>query len=151
MDDSNITMEEYIRLEEEKLVGMVRSIETEFPTIVFDDTFTSQVALSCEPTVSPLNDNQINFRISFGESNDEDYTIFYPNKLKSDEDNYDKKVGVEQPWGDVYVIPLSNEINTDDGAYAQGSNKLLKTSHDTSRKNFKTEIFIMELNVDIMT
>ncbi|GJU78376.1 reverse transcriptase domain-containing protein [Tanacetum coccineum] len=89
-------MEEYIRLEEEKSrrhgkvynwetstygriwddneVHNLRSVETEFPTIVFDDTFTSQATFSCEPTVSPLNDNEIDFRISFDESNDEDYT-----------------------------------------------------------------------------
>ncbi|GJU21387.1 hypothetical protein Tco_1154729 [Tanacetum coccineum] len=125
MDDPNITMEEYIRLEEEK---------ARRHAIVFDDTFTSQATLSCEPMVSPLNDNEYDFRISFDESNDEDYT-----------DNVDK------PWGDVSVIPLPDEINTDIGAYAQGSNKLLKTSHDTSGKNFKTDIFFMELNVDIMT
>ncbi|GJU49293.1 hypothetical protein Tco_1218848 [Tanacetum coccineum] len=133
MDDPNITMEEYIRLEEEKArrhgkvynwetatygriwdedeVHNLRSVETKFPAIVFDDTFTSQATLSCEPMVSPLNDNEIDFRISFDESDDEDYT-----------DNDDK------PWGDVSVIPLPDEINTDIGAYAQGSNKLLKTN-----------------------
>ncbi|GKC50535.1 hypothetical protein Tco_1073280 [Tanacetum coccineum] len=99
MDDPNITMEEYIRLEEEKArrrgqmynsktatygkiwcnedVHDLRSIETEFPTIVLNDVLTSEVALSCEPTVSPLNDNQIDFRISFDESDDEDYTMIY--------------------------------------------------------------------------
>ncbi|GJT77979.1 ty3-gypsy retrotransposon protein [Tanacetum coccineum] len=66
MDDPNITMEEYIRLEEEK---------ARRHAIVFDDTSTSQAALSCEPMASPLNDNEIDFRISFDESNDEDYTI----------------------------------------------------------------------------
>nr|GEV45378.1 hypothetical protein [Tanacetum cinerariifolium] len=95
IDYPSITIEEYIRLEEEKDcrhgkvcdcettygkiwydedVHDLRSVETEFPTLVFNDALTSKVALSCEPTVSPLNDNQINFRISFGESNDEDYT-----------------------------------------------------------------------------
>nr|GEU69006.1 hypothetical protein [Tanacetum cinerariifolium] len=96
MDDLNITMEEYIMLEEEKPrrhgkvynwetitygkiwcdedVHDLISIETEFPDIVFNDTLTSEVALSCEPTVSPLNDNQNDFRISFDESDDEDYT-----------------------------------------------------------------------------
>ncbi|GJV18254.1 hypothetical protein Tco_1363577 [Tanacetum coccineum] len=94
MDDPNITMEEYIRLEEEKArrrgkvynwetamyakicydedVYDLRSVETEFPAIVFKDALTFEVTLSCEPTVSPLNDNEINFRISFDESNDED-------------------------------------------------------------------------------
>ncbi|GKE81540.1 hypothetical protein Tco_1551540 [Tanacetum coccineum] len=65
MEDPNITIEEYIRLEEEK---------ARRHAIVFDDMFTSQAALSCEPTVSPLNDNEIDVKISFHESDDEDYT-----------------------------------------------------------------------------
>ncbi|GJX14853.1 hypothetical protein Tco_0206611 [Tanacetum coccineum] len=69
MDDPNITMEEYIRLEEEKARRR---------TIVFNDALTSEVALSCEPTVSPLNNNQIDFRISFDESDDEDYMNEFP-------------------------------------------------------------------------
>ncbi|GJY10917.1 hypothetical protein Tco_0379102 [Tanacetum coccineum] len=52
----------------------LRSVETEFPAIVFNDTLTSEATLSCEPTVSSLNDNEIDFRISFDESDDEDYT-----------------------------------------------------------------------------
>ncbi|GKF29256.1 hypothetical protein Tco_0095598, partial [Tanacetum coccineum] len=51
----------------------LRSVETEFPTIVFKDTLTSEATLSCEPTVSSLND-EIDFRISYDESNDEDCT-----------------------------------------------------------------------------
>nr|GEV50950.1 hypothetical protein [Tanacetum cinerariifolium] len=99
MDDPNITMEEYIRLEEEKArrrgkvynretatygniwdnedVHDLRSIETEFPAIVFNDTLTYEAALSCEPTVSSLNDNQIDSRISFDESDDEHCMIVY--------------------------------------------------------------------------
>ncbi|GJY81545.1 hypothetical protein Tco_0494296 [Tanacetum coccineum] len=91
MDDPNITMEEYIRLEEEKAqrhgrtfnwqtasFGKVKycededdcftNFETKFSAIVFDDTLTSDATLSCEPTVSPLNKNEIDFRISFDES-----------------------------------------------------------------------------------
>ncbi|GJX20585.1 hypothetical protein Tco_0223262 [Tanacetum coccineum] len=86
MNDPDITMEEYIRLEEEKAhkcgkvynwetatygnlwydeeVHDLRYVETEFLAIVFNDTLTSEVALSCEPIVSPLNDNQIDFKIS---------------------------------------------------------------------------------------
>ncbi|GKE61754.1 hypothetical protein Tco_1512121, partial [Tanacetum coccineum] len=96
MDDPNITMEEYIRLEEEKAqkhgkvfywetakygkiwydedVHDLGSVETEFPAIVFNDNLTSNKTLSCEPTISSLNDDEINFRISFDESDDEDYT-----------------------------------------------------------------------------
>ncbi|GKD24750.1 hypothetical protein Tco_1230964 [Tanacetum coccineum] len=221
MDDPNITIEEYIRLEEDKArrhgkvynwgtttygrnwyddnVHDLRSVETEFPAVVFNDTLTSEVALSCEPMVSSLDDNKIDFRISFDESDDENYTLFndldylkdfenefpaivyndaltskldfltepsinpqhidefnfkydtsfskcggekenilyfndlfpfniiYPDDLKSDQDNDDKKIDIEQPWGDISVIPLPDEINTDVGAYAQESNKLLKT------------------------
>ncbi|GJX77641.1 hypothetical protein Tco_0324452 [Tanacetum coccineum] len=107
MDDPNITMEEYIRLEEERArrngkvynwetatygkiwddkdIHDLRFIETEFSAIVFDDMFTSELTLSCEPTVSPLNDNKIYFRISFDESDDEDYTknMLYLKTLKN--------------------------------------------------------------------
>ncbi|GJU69071.1 retrotransposon protein, putative, ty1-copia subclass [Tanacetum coccineum] len=99
MDDPSITIEEYIRLQEEKsqragqtfnwqtaAYGNVKyyededdcftNFESEFPTIVFDDT--SDAALSCEPTVSPLNDNKIDFRISFNESDNEYYTELIP-------------------------------------------------------------------------
>ncbi|GJX08261.1 hypothetical protein Tco_0196193 [Tanacetum coccineum] len=62
MDNPNITMEEYIRLEEEKARRRA---------IVFNDTLTSEATLLCEPTVSSLND-EIDFRISFDESDDED-------------------------------------------------------------------------------
>ncbi|GKF36358.1 hypothetical protein Tco_0113116 [Tanacetum coccineum] len=77
MDDPNITMEEYIRLEEEKARrrGKVYNWETATYAIVFDDAFTSEVTLSYEPTVSPLNGNKIDFRIPFDESDDEDYTV----------------------------------------------------------------------------
>ncbi|GJX32223.1 hypothetical protein Tco_0242078, partial [Tanacetum coccineum] len=95
MDYPNITMEEYIRLEEEKArrrgkvfnwetakygriwydedIHDLRSVETEFPAIVFNDNLTSNETLSCEPTVSSLNNNEIDFRISFDESDNEDY------------------------------------------------------------------------------
>ncbi|GJW02890.1 hypothetical protein Tco_1561746, partial [Tanacetum coccineum] len=76
MDDLNITMKEYIRLDEEKArrhgkvyhweaatygkiwydedVHNLRSVETEFPAIVLNDTLTSEVALSCEPMTLEL-------------------------------------------------------------------------------------------------
>ncbi|GJX84801.1 hypothetical protein Tco_0335575 [Tanacetum coccineum] len=273
MDDPNITMEEYIRLEEEKApkcrkvfnwettkygkiwydedVHDLRSVETEFPAIVFNDNLTSNKTLSCEPMVSSLNNDEIDFRISFDESDDEDYTVIYdknsfsykiisvndlktdsendndkvnmplfpspeptisyfddldffkdfkneflaivyndaltsksdllteptvspqhigefnlkdetslsecdeeeqnilnfndlfpfnviyPNDSKSDKDNDDDKVDIEHSSGDLSVKPLPDVINTDDGAFAHASNKLLETSHDTSNDFFK--------------
>ncbi|GKF78524.1 hypothetical protein Tco_0234092 [Tanacetum coccineum] len=126
MDDPNITIEEYIRLEEEKSrrhgkvynlktatygkiwynedVHDLRSFETEFSAIVLNDALTSEVTLSREPTVSSLN-NDINFRISFDDSDDEDYTIVFDknlfsykiistNDLKTDSENDNKKVSM---------------------------------------------------------
>ncbi|GKC54103.1 hypothetical protein Tco_1076848 [Tanacetum coccineum] len=74
MNDPNITMEEYTWLEEEKArrlgkvynwetamnckiwydedVHDLRSVETEFPAIVFNDALTSEIVLSCEPMES---------------------------------------------------------------------------------------------------
>ncbi|GJU98903.1 hypothetical protein Tco_1328174 [Tanacetum coccineum] len=90
MDDPNITMEEYIKLEEEKARRRA---------IVFNDALTSEVALSCEPTVSPLNDNQIDFRILFDESDDEDYMISY------DKNSFSYKV--------IYVDDLKMNLEND--------------------------------------
>nr|GEW36420.1 ribonuclease H-like domain-containing protein [Tanacetum cinerariifolium] len=127
MDNPNITMEEYIRLEEEKAcrrgkvynwetakygkiwydedVHDLRSVKTEVPAIVFNDELLSKKKLSCEPTVSSLNNNEIDFRISFDEFDDEDYTVIFDknsffnkiisvNDLKTDSENDNKKVNM---------------------------------------------------------
>nr|GFA71713.1 hypothetical protein [Tanacetum cinerariifolium] len=75
MDDPDIAMKEYIQLETKKAlrkgkvynwetvtygkirydeeVHFQRSVETEFPAIVYNDALTSELELSCEPTISP--------------------------------------------------------------------------------------------------
>ncbi|GKE42323.1 hypothetical protein Tco_1469607 [Tanacetum coccineum] len=126
MDDPNITMEEYIRLEEEKArkrgkvfnwktakygriwydedIYDLRSVENEFPAIIFNDSLTSNETLSCEPTVSSLND-EIDFRISFDDFDDEDYLVVFDknsfsykiistNDLKTDSENDNEKVNM---------------------------------------------------------
>ncbi|GJT86335.1 hypothetical protein Tco_1068052 [Tanacetum coccineum] len=123
MDDPNITMEEYIRLEEEKAhrhskvfnwetakygkiwydedVHDFRSVETEFPAIAFNDSLTSGETPSCEPSVSSLND-EFDFRISL---DDEDYTVVFDknsfsykiisiNDLKTNSKNDNDKVNM---------------------------------------------------------
>ncbi|GJX29733.1 hypothetical protein Tco_0237812 [Tanacetum coccineum] len=127
MDNPNVTMEEYNRLEEEKArqrgkvsnwetakygkiwydedVHDLRSVITEFPAIVFNDELSSEKTLSCEPTVSSLNNNEIDFRISFDESNNEDYMVILDknsfsykiisvNDLKTDSENENEKVNM---------------------------------------------------------
>ncbi|GKE14052.1 hypothetical protein Tco_1421629 [Tanacetum coccineum] len=120
-------MEEYIKLEEEKArrhgkvynweiatygkiwydddIHDLRSVETEFPAIVFKAKLTPEKALLCKPMVSSLNNNKTDFRISFDESDDEDYTvifnknsfsykIIFVNDLKTDSENDNKKVNM---------------------------------------------------------
>ncbi|GJR23934.1 hypothetical protein Tco_0972461 [Tanacetum coccineum] len=106
MDDPNITIEEYIRLEEEKARRRGRTFnwqtttfgklenyededdcfidfETEFPAIVFDNTLT---ALQFEATVCPPNKNMIDFIISLDESDDEDNMVIF------DENSFSYKI-----------------------------------------------------------
>ncbi|GKB25323.1 hypothetical protein Tco_0864724, partial [Tanacetum coccineum] len=124
MDDPSITMEEYIRLEEEKARRQGQTfdwqtarygkmeyyenkddsftdLETEYSAIVFDDAF--DTTLSREPTISPLNNNEIDFKISFDESDDKDYMVVFDensfcykiisvDNLKTDSDDENDKV-----------------------------------------------------------
>ncbi|GJV43345.1 putative ribonuclease H-like domain-containing protein [Tanacetum coccineum] len=95
----------YGRIWYDEDVHDLRSIKTEFPAIIFNDNLTSNETLSCEPTISSLNDNEIDFRISFNESDDEDYTLVYDknsfsykiisiNNLKTDSENDNEKVNM---------------------------------------------------------
>nr|GEX68772.1 hypothetical protein [Tanacetum cinerariifolium] len=144
MDDLNTTMVEYIRLEEKKLVGMVRCItgkllgmvrsgmmktfttsdafKIEFPSIVLDDALTSEKSLSCEPTVSSLNNDEIDFRISFDESDDEDYIvifdknsfyykIIYVNDLKMDSENDNEKVNMPSFPSPEPMVSYINDLD----------------------------------------
>ncbi|GJZ65358.1 hypothetical protein Tco_0622054 [Tanacetum coccineum] len=147
MDDPDITIEEYIRLDEEK---------AHMHAIFYNDALTSEVALSCEPTVSPLNNNQIDFRISFDESDDEDYTKVFPTIAYNDaltskldfseptvspqhidefdetslseyKDNDNDKIDIEADKIDIKQFSRGNVINTDDDAYENGSIMALET------------------------
>ncbi|GJW72671.1 retrovirus-related pol polyprotein from transposon TNT 1-94 [Tanacetum coccineum] len=102
MDDPNITMEEYIRLEEEKAHRRGKCLIGKLITTILNDSLTSNETPSCEPTVSSLNE-EIDFRTSFDEFNDEDYMvvfdknsfsykIFSTNDLKKDSENDNEKV-----------------------------------------------------------
>ncbi|GJV16892.1 hypothetical protein Tco_1362215, partial [Tanacetum coccineum] len=105
MDDPNITMEEYIRLEEEKTyrhgkvynwetatygkiwdnadVHDLGSVETEFPSIVFNETLTSEATLSCEPTPTVSYFNDLDY---FNDFENEFPAIVYNDALTSKSD-----------------------------------------------------------------
>ncbi|GJS24511.1 hypothetical protein Tco_0453143, partial [Tanacetum coccineum] len=172
MDDPNITMEEYIRLEEEKArrrgkvynwetatygkiwdnedVHDLRSIETEFPAIALNDEV-SLKTLSCEPTVSSLND-EIDFRISFDESDDEDYTIIFDknsfyhkiifaNDLKTDSENDNEKVNMPS------LLSPEPTVNY----FKDFENKFLAIVYNdaqTSKLDFSTEPVLNPQHID---
>ncbi|GJY20363.1 hypothetical protein Tco_0392929 [Tanacetum coccineum] len=99
MNNPDITMEEYIRIETEKAIrraqvynwetatyGKImyfedidyfKNFETKFPAIVYEDALTSEPKVSPEPTVSPhhVKEVDLEFEISFSVSDDEDYTV----------------------------------------------------------------------------
>ncbi|GJS96381.1 hypothetical protein Tco_0803349 [Tanacetum coccineum] len=144
-------MEEYIRLEEEKArkrrkvfnwetakygkiwydedIHNLRSVETEFPAIAFNDGVSSEKTLSCEPTVSSLND-EIDFRISFDDSDDEDYKVIFDknlfsykimstNDLKTDSENDNEKVDLPslpspEPTVNLLTEPILNPQHIDE-------------------------------------
>ncbi|GJW89963.1 hypothetical protein Tco_0167516 [Tanacetum coccineum] len=153
MDDPNITMEEYIRLVEEKAhrrgkvynwetatfgkiwyndnVHDLRSVETEFPAIVLNDVLTSEVTLSCEPTVSPLNDNKIDFRIS----------------LKTDLENDNEKVNMPSFPSLEPEVSYSNDLDY----FKDFENEFLAIVYNdalTSKLDFLTEPAISPQHID---
>ncbi|GJS59268.1 hypothetical protein Tco_0654052 [Tanacetum coccineum] len=133
-----------------------KDFENKFPAIVYNDALTSKLDFLSEPTVNPQHIDEFNLRdeTSFSKCEEEEQNILYLNDLfsfnviyhddsKSNKDNDDYKIDIKHSLG-------GNVINTNDGAYAHGSNKLLEESHDTSNKFFKAKTFIKELNVNIV-
>ncbi|GJV68725.1 hypothetical protein Tco_1484234 [Tanacetum coccineum] len=141
-----------------------KDFENEFPATIYNDALTSKSDFLTEPTVSPQHINEFNLKdeTSLFECDEEEqnflyfndlfpFNAIYPDESKSNTDIDNDKIDIEQSLGNLSIKPLPDVINTDVGAYAQGSNKLLETSHDKSNKIFKPETFIKELNVNIMT
>ncbi|GJY21698.1 hypothetical protein Tco_0394264 [Tanacetum coccineum] len=106
MDYPSITMEEYIQLMADKARGRDQKFnwetatygkeycddldsfidfETDFPAIVYNDASSSNHNVSSKPTVSIYNaiKSDIDFHISFSDSEDEDYTFIYNKESSS--------------------------------------------------------------------
>ncbi|GKC29356.1 hypothetical protein Tco_1036650, partial [Tanacetum coccineum] len=114
----------------------------EFPAIVYNDAQTSKSNLLTEPILNPQHINEFNLKdeTTLSKYDEEEqnvicfndlfpFNIIYPNDSKSDNDNDDDKVDIEHSSGDLSVKPLPDVINTDVGAYAHGSNKLLEIKY----------------------
>ncbi|GKC91312.1 hypothetical protein Tco_1151961, partial [Tanacetum coccineum] len=180
MEDANLTVEEYIELEAEKArrrgqmfnwktitYGKVRyheniryfkDFETNFRAIVFDDALETDHKISFEPTVSPLEDNEIDFRISFDESDDEDYTFIYDknsfscklilvDKLKMDSENDNIKVNVST--GDIVIEQSENGIDANADTQSHRFNKDFETNHDIHSETFDKKDYIIMIKVVI--
>ncbi|GJS41313.1 hypothetical protein Tco_0566356 [Tanacetum coccineum] len=146
-------------------VHYLRFFEIEFPVIVYNDAWAFNSRFSSEPTVSPQHFDEVDLKdeTSLSEYNVIPFndlfpfTIYYVNYSKlhmdNDDDDDDDKIDFKQFLKNLSIEPLPNLISINISTYAQGSNKILKTSHDTSSKFFKTETFIKELgnHEDLMT
>ncbi|GKB32343.1 hypothetical protein Tco_0871744 [Tanacetum coccineum] len=111
-----------------------KDFKNEFPAIAYNDALTSKLDFY-EPTVSPQQIDEFD-ETSLSECDGKEQNVIYFNDLflfnviylddlKSDKDNDDDKVDIKQ-------FSEDNVINTDVGAYAQESNKLLEISIDTA-------------------
>ncbi|GKE64573.1 hypothetical protein Tco_1518734, partial [Tanacetum coccineum] len=132
------------------------NFESEFPAIVLDDT--SREALSWEPMVSPLNDNEIDFRLSFDESDDEDYTVVYDensfsykiisvNNLKTDSENDNDKVNIPSFLSPKPEVNYSNDLDF----FKDFENKFPAIVYNDalmSKSNFLTQTYYTENNND---
>ncbi|GJS47019.1 ribonuclease H-like domain-containing protein [Tanacetum coccineum] len=98
IDNPNITMEEYIRLQEEKALS--RGETFNWQTATYD--------LLTEPTISPQHIDEFDLK-------DETSLFEY-----TDNNN---KIDIERPSGDMSITPIPDVINVN----VQGSNKLLET------------------------
>ncbi|GJR59451.1 hypothetical protein Tco_1501613 [Tanacetum coccineum] len=150
MENPNITIEEYIRLEEEKArrhgkvynwetatyendndkvnmpsllslepeasysndLDFFKDFENEFPAIVYNDALTSKSDFLTEHIVSPQHIDEFNNKTSLTECDKKEqnvlyfndlfpFNVIYPDDLKSDTDNDNDKIDIEQPSGDI--------------------------------------------------
>ncbi|GJZ72031.1 hypothetical protein Tco_0635882 [Tanacetum coccineum] len=134
------------------------SVETEFPAIVFHDNLTSNETLSYEPTVSSLNNNETDFKLSFDESDDEDYTvvfdknsfsykIIHANDLKTDSENDNEKVNMP-----LFLSPEPKVSCIDDlDFFKDFENKFPAIVYNdalTSKSDFSTEPTLCPQHID---
>ncbi|GJW46031.1 hypothetical protein Tco_0077677, partial [Tanacetum coccineum] len=121
-------------------LDFLNDFEKEYPAIVYNDALTSKLDFLTEPALSPQHIDEFDLKneTSLAEYDEEEQNILYFNhlfpfnaiyldELKSNTDNGNDKIDIEQSLGNLSVKPLPDVINTDVGAYAHGSNKLLET------------------------
>ncbi|GJQ97050.1 hypothetical protein Tco_0008189 [Tanacetum coccineum] len=124
-----------------------KDFKNEFPAIIYNDAQTSKSDLLTEPILNLQHIDEFNLKdeTSLSECDEEEqnvlnfndlfcFNVIYHDELKTDTDNDNDKVDIKHSSGDLSVKHLPDVINTDDGAYAHGSNELLETNlYDISK------------------
>ncbi|GJR97485.1 hypothetical protein Tco_0269659 [Tanacetum coccineum] len=91
-----------------------KDFDNEFPAIVYNDALTYKLDLLTEPTISPHHIDEFDLKdeTSLSECYEEEqnilyfndlflFNVIYPDDLKSDTDNDNDKIDIEQPFGDM--------------------------------------------------
>nr|GEU50413.1 alpha/beta hydrolases superfamily protein [Tanacetum cinerariifolium] len=151
---SNEETATYIKIKYCKDINYFKDFEIDFLAIIFDDPLGTEHNISFEPTISPFDDNDFDFKISFDESDDKDYTIIYDkilfsyklisvNDLKTDTKNNNDEVSIssddvviEQSDGGVDIDGQSHEYDED-----------FETNHDIQRKSFNMKDYIITIKL----
>ncbi|GJY23671.1 hypothetical protein Tco_0397329 [Tanacetum coccineum] len=123
-------------------ITYLKIFETKFPAIVYDDALSSEPTLSSqhvdivnwknETSLFEYDNEKYNviserkalkkrsskkekFNILSINNDLFSYDIFYVNDLKSNKDNDEDKIGIEQSLGNIFIEPLRNVIRVDVG------------------------------------
>ncbi|GJX68615.1 hypothetical protein Tco_0304342 [Tanacetum coccineum] len=111
MDDLNITIEEYIRLEEEKARKRDKVFNWETAKTFCKSSTYHEFDLKDETSLSECDEEEQNV-LCFNDLFP--FNVIYPDDSKSDKDNDDDKIDIKHSLG-------GNVMNTDDGSYAQST------------------------------
>nr|GEU83275.1 hypothetical protein [Tanacetum cinerariifolium] len=181
MDDPNITMEEYIKLQANKAQRRGRTFnwetatyskvycdnldfftyfETDYLAIIYNDASTSKQNVSFEPTISIYNaiKAEIDFNISFSDSDDKDYTfiydkdlfsykLIYVNYLKPEPVNNHVKINTKLCSENIDIKPMDSVVCISNNATSVESDEYLKTNHDEKNELSETSNFILIIKV----
>ncbi|GJS13475.1 hypothetical protein Tco_0407947, partial [Tanacetum coccineum] len=141
-------------------IDYFKDFETYFPVIVYKDTLAPDHEISFEPTVSPHHGDGIHFdfKISFDESDDEDYIVCYNkksfsyqltsvNNLKLDSDN--EKVEINITSDDIIIKPLDGVIDVKIDTHFHEFDENREASHDIPGKSSTLKDFVIMIKVMI--
>ncbi|GJV56909.1 hypothetical protein Tco_1457914 [Tanacetum coccineum] len=182
MDDPDITMEEYIQLMADKaqkhgdtfnwetaIYGKVpcddsdlfNDFEADFPAIVYNDASTSIDNVLSEPSVSIYTaiKSNIDFSISYSDSEDEDYTFTYDKDslfpklihvdiLKPKPVNDYVEINTELCSENIVIKPMDNIIFTNNDTTPIEFDENVETNHDTP-VIMSTLIFTQSNNLEL--